>query len=461
MIEAEARFSVLVVDDDVLFARAVARRLDANGWDTHVVNDGVEALRELENQDFDAMVLDLNMQHLSGFGVLEALPRLKSPPATVLLSGHLNVPITVQAMRAGVADVLEKPADGRLLEERLRAAVRSRSLKPSSFPPGDAAARLIGQTSAVSTVRDQLRHAARQRDLSVMLVGEPGTGKGFVARILHELGGPDTPFVPVDCGAVPAGLLELKLFGVEHQEEEGHPPVTAQGLLESAGVGTLFLDDVAALPTEVQPRLLAALDSREYTKVGSSLRLPFTARVISTTSRRLIETQKSNLRMDLFYRLSAFTISLPPLRDRKDDIPDLASYFLRSFARRNPEAPRELDERACAVLHGYDWPGNLRELRAVIEQAALLSAAERLGQDEIYVALNHRHAQRQLGSEPPPVGQSARPEAPGHPTKLRDLERTMIVGTYEACEHNLSLTARRLGLPRTTLRDKLKRYGLR
>jgi DNA-binding NtrC family response regulator len=460
MVDDPPRYSVLVVDDDVVFARAVARRLDSQGWETRIVTDGAEALRELAGRDFDAMVLDLNMQQVSGFGVLDALPGMKSPPATILLSGHLSVPTTVQAMRAGVADVLEKPADGQVLDEKLRAAVAARNRFPSSVPPADAAERLIGTTSAIRTVRDQIRHAARQRELSVMVVGEAGTGKGLIARIIHELTGVDSPFMPVDCAAIPAGLLERKLFGVDVGDDED-PISSAVGLFESAGSGTLFFDDVSTIPAELQPKLLQVLDSGRYTPVGSAEGRSFRARIISTTSRRVIDTQKTNLRADLYYRLAAFTISLPPLRDRKDDVGAVASHFLRSFARRNPEAPTSITEDGQAVLHGYDWPGNLRELRSVVEQAAMLTVSDQLGRDEIYVALNQRHAQRQLASDPPRVSALEAQGPSGRATKLRDFERTMIIGTYEACDHNLSLTARKLGLPRTTLRDKLKRYGVR
>jgi DNA-binding NtrC family response regulator len=456
----EDRYTVLVVDDDVVFARAVARRLGAHGWNTQVVSDGADALRELAERDYDAMVLDLHMQQVSGFGVLDALPRLKSPPATVLLSGHLTVPTTVQAMRAGVADVLEKPAEGQVLDERLRAAVAAHRRFPSTNPPSDAAERLIGTTSQIQTVREQVRHAARQRDLSVMIVGEAGTGKGLIARVIHELSGVDAPFMPVDCAAIPAGLLERKLFGV--QPEEGEEPVSSGiGLFESSGEGTLFFDDVSTIPTELQPKLLQVLDTGVFVPVGSRTSRPFRARIVSTTARRVIDTQKASLRSDLYYRLSAFTISLPPLRDRKDDLPAVANHFLRAYARRNPESPAEISPEGLALLHNYDWPGNLRELRAVVEQAAMLTVADELGRDEIYVALNQRHAQRALASDPPPVPSLEVDGPSGQATKLRDFERTMIIGTYEACDHNLSLTARKLGLPRTTLRDKLKRYGVR
>jgi len=454
------RYSVLVVDDDVVFARAVARRLGAQGWETDIASDGAEALRVLSDREFDAMVLDLNMQQVGGFGVLDALPSMRHPPATVLLSGHLSVPATVQAMRAGVADVLEKPADGKLLDERLRAAIVSNRRLPSSTPPADAAERLIGSTTAIRTVRDQIRHAARQRELSVMVVGEPGTGKGLIARIIHELTGVDAPFIPVDCAAIPAGLLERKLFGVDVGDDED-PVSTAVGLFESAGSGTLFFDDVSTIPAELQPKLLQVLETGSFTPVGGGERRPFRARVVSTTTRRVVDTQKSTLRGDLYYRLAAFTISLPPLRDRRDDLGAVATHFLRSYARRNPESPTALTDDSLDVLHGYDWPGNLRELRSVIEQAAMLTVAADLGPDEVYVALNQRHAQRQLASELPQVPVLEAQGPSGQATKLRDFERTMIIGTYEACDHNLSLAARKLGLPRTTLRDKLRRYGVR
>lgn len=453
-----ARYSVLVVDDDVLFARAVARRLGAQGWEACVVNDGADALRELAEREFDAMVLDLHMQQLSGFGVLDALPRLKAPPATILLSGHLTVPTTVQAMRAGVADVIEKPADGQMLDQRLRAAVAARRRYSSSAPPADAAERLLGSTGAIRTVRDQLRHAARQRELNVMVIGEAGTGKGHIARIIHELGGSDAPFMPVDCASIPTQQLERKLFGSVVGGGEGSE-ATVVGLFESVGDGTLFFDDVATIPLELQPKLLQVLDSGTFTPLGATHSRAFRARLISTTARRVTETQKSTLRTDLYYRLSTFTISLPALRERKEDLPVIARHFLHAYSRRNPDAPTELSEQALSVLHGYDWPGNLRELRAVVEQAAMLTVAPVLGHEEVYVALNQRHAQRQLASNPPPPQQTE--DGAGQATKLRDFERTMIVGTYEACDHNLSLAARKLGLPRTTLRDKLRRYGVR
>jgi DNA-binding NtrC family response regulator len=452
---------MLVVDDDVDLLRAFARDFSELGWNVRTASRGQHALELAEERRSDAIVADFRMPGMAGLTLVEQLRASDGDSCIVVVSGGLDVDTTVSAMRAGADDVLEKPIAAALVDERLRKAIgkrRPREQAARARVREDAAALVLGETPGIRAVREQIRTVAHYKDLSVLVTGETGTGKELVAQAIHALSETAGPFVPVNCSAIPEGLFENELFGHEAGAFTGARSSHA-GLFETAGTGTLLLDEIGEMPSALQPKLLRAIESRSFRRVGGSRDIPFRARIVSATNRRL-SGKDSVLRSDLYYRLAGFTITTPALRNRVHDIDMLARHFLSRFCERYA-VEAEFSPRALEALHAYDWPGNVRELRAVVEQAAVLAREGRVGVAEVIAGLRDRQE-----SESPPAGPGvARASGtlqrafPGEP--LRDLERRTIKETWDSAGHNMSAAARALGLPRTTLRDRIKKYGWR
>ncbi|HEX6244526.1 MAG TPA: sigma-54 dependent transcriptional regulator [Polyangiales bacterium] len=448
--------NILLVDDDPLPARALARELNLRGWDVRVAGSGAEALDLAGAQRSDVVLCDLHMAGMDGVTLIEQLVKGEQAPIAFLVSGDLDIASTVRAVRAGACDVLPKPVSAANLDARLRALLPSREAAPVAPPTRcPITSTILGDAPAIRAVREQIRTVARYRDLPVLITGETGTGKELVAQAVHASSETDGPFVPVNCAAIPESLFESELFGHDAGAFTGARGARS-GLFEVAASGTLFLDEIGELPSSLQPKLLRALETRSFRRVGSTRDLPFRARVISATHRNLTSPD-STLRSDLYYRLAGFTVATPSLRDRTQDLEVLARYFLADFAQRYGVRV-EFSPRALEALHAYDWPGNVRELRAVVQQAAVLCTGECVGVAELMAALRDRQQRPQSTQGLKPIS-SSQPLLPSEP--LRSMERRTILETWESSGKNLSAAARALGLPRTTLRDRLRKYGLR
>lgn len=447
--------AVLVVDDDTTLARSLSRSLAGFGWEVDVAHDGSEALRMLSERTFDALVLDLQMPETDGLSVIERLRDGSSRPLTILLSGHLDVPTTVRAVRLGAYDVLEKPVLPATIDERLRAGLGARRVANDGTP--DAASRILGDAPAIRAVREQIRNVARFHDLSVMLVGEAGTGKQMAAEAIHALSGTSDPFITVSCAAIPEHMFETELFGSE-PDPLGAGRGQQSGLLELAGAGTIFFDEIAEIPAALQPRLQRVLETRKFRRVNGTQDIEFRARVISGNNPRT--SGKETLAPDLYYRLSGFTILCPLLRERTQDIEALSRHFLEQFADHYPGSPNSLTPRAIEALQAYEWPGNVRELRAVVQRAAVLAQGPTIGLEEVNAVIRERRAENELRASPASAS-GLRLEPLNINEPLRVLERRVIEDAWQNSNRNLSAAARKLGLPRTTLRDRLRKYGLR
>jgi len=333
-------------------------------------------------------------------------------------------------------------------------------------------ATILGDTLRIRAVREQVRNVARFRDVSVLILGETGTGKELVAESIHRLTfGASRPFMAINCAAVPESLFESEIFGHEAGAYTGARGVRV-GLLESAAGGTVFLDEIGEMPLSLQPKLLRVLESRTFRRVGSNKDIPLGARVISATNRLVFRREEGALRPDLYYRLAGFTITLPPLRERVDDVATLAHAFVRAFAERHHLHNLVLTDEAVAVLCAHRWPGNVRELRAVVEQAAILAGGGPIGEGPLATILRDPAAgARHPSTAPPPPRKD--PPAPAEsavlkaardvsesPESLRDVERRLILQAHESSAGNLTRAAKVLGMPRTTLRAKLRRWGI-
>jgi len=332
---------------------------------------------------------------------------------------------------------------------------------------------ILGETPRIRLVREQMESLARFGDVFVLILGETGTGKELVAEALHKLTlGPDRPFVAINCAAVPDSLFESELFGHEAGAYTGARGVRV-GLLEAAAGGSVFLDEVGEMPASLQPKLLRVLETRSFRRVGSNRDIKLSARVVSATNRLPSRAEEARVRSDLYYRLAGFTLTLPPLRERLDDLPLLAAAFLRAFARRYDIQTMRFEDGALDRLRAHDWPGNVRELRAAVEQAAILAPNGAVGTADIARVLQSLPPAARVEVEVPPPALPPHSSAPpeptlpmlvgppsSDPTNVRELERRLVTKTFAESGNNLSRAAKALGLPRSTLRAKLRRWGV-
>ena len=448
---------LLLVDDEELFVRSLSRELSRLGWHVQTANNTEGALRALRQSEFDALVLDLQMPGPSGDHVLAELDRVLARPVAVLLSGYLNVATTVRAIQDGANDVLEKPVTARDLDIRLRALLEARASSPNAISASSLVSselrKILGETPGLRAAREQMQTAARYPELCLTIVGESGTGKELVAEAIHALGAPSGRYLPVNLAAVPDHLIELELFGTE---AEGEREARA-GLFELVGAGTLFFNELAEVPPQLHSKLLQVLETRTFRRLGGEVDLPFQARVIAATRRRSTSPEYA----ELYERLGAFTILLPALRDRVPDIELIAGHVLADIAARTGKPALTLTEAALEVLLSHNWPGNVRELEVVVGEAAAFATNPALTADEVRSAIaEHGMPSESEGSGETTSGTFLTSTGPVS-EPLRMLERRMITDAWKTSGRNLSAAARTLGLPRTTLRDRLKKYGLR
>lgn len=498
---AEAQIRVLIVDDDSVLVRSLQRVLSMQGFEVDSALDGRSALSRLEGQDYDVMLLDLRMGTMDGMEVYALAPHRRLP-ATIIHSAHIDVQTAVMATRAGVQDVMQKPVPEDVLATRIRElAAERRALHRSPLPPADGAAnfdalqRLVGSSLKANELRQHVMRVAEYRDVPVLVQGPTGTGKELVAQAIHALTCPSEPFVSVNCAAVPEQLFESELFGHEAGAFT-NARAPRVGLFEEAGSGTLFLDEIGEMPLALQAKLLRVLEVRQFRRVGGTRTRVFAARVVSATNRPLTSSLGGTMRPDLFFRLAGYAIRAAPLVDRIDDVPELARHFLADFGRRHDVHGLSFSAEAMSALVGHHWPGNIRELKAVVENAAIVTRTGLVARTHVDAALQARREDEGydswggLAATPVRVAEEEQPTqvsgvmpavrevAPvsaatsshaSDPSAVRgtrapslpDLQRDMILKAFEESQHNLSKAAQDLGIPRSTLRARLRRYGVR
>jgi two-component system, NtrC family, response regulator AtoC len=499
----EIRPYVAIVDNDLELAEALARSLVPFGFRAQAFRDGQTLCATLEQLRVDAVVMELHLRPMTGWELLERL-RVNHPAVAVIVqAADVDVPAAVAAVRAGAFDVLQKPTRVTELQARLLDELRQRrsSLRPREAVFGtaqsasndnakgrDGLARLLGNSVPIARVREQIRGIARFNQVSTLVIGETGTGKELVAEALHALSAPDKPFVTINCAAIPDTLFESELFGHEAGSFTGARHAKP-GLFETVGEGTLLLDEVGEMALSMQPKLLRVLQNRTFRRVGGSRDIELKARIVSATNRKLSAERQDGMRSDLYFRLAGFAIVLPPLRHRAEDIDLLANHFLLDFATQYPGVPTRISARAAELMLAHPWTGNVRELKRVVEQAAAMCTGSVLDEESVARAIDERRGlNRGAPSEPmsgrrpilDPDGvrpKGAWPSASEPPESntqlpnvslvgmrsgeggLNELQQRLILEAYEANAQNLSRAARALRIPRTTLRDRLKRYG--
>ncbi len=447
---------VLVADDDAVI-RGVCRDVAAGlGLKVLEAATSEQALETTEHQRVDVVLADLRMPDIDGLALTERLKQEHPHVVVILITGFGSIETAVEAIKRGAYDYLAKPFHVDDLRAKLQHACRELELteenrilrEQAQGQPGFGG--LVGTSNKMQRLYKLILKVSQSRH-PVLIVGESGTGKELVARSIHFLGPlREKPFVPVDCAGLVPTLIESELFGYVKGAFTGANRSKA-GLLEMAQGGTLFLDEIAELPPDLQAKLLRALQEKEIKPVGSTERRPVDVRIVAATNRDLaLAMQEGRFRSDLYYRLNVVTIKVPPLRERKGDIPLLIQHFLERLSGEG-RPYRGLSEEAMARLMAYDWPGNVRELENVIERAVALGAGAVLHTADLPSNL-------QLpGSGRPPLGVGLAPEGI---IPLRELEKRAILHAIRELSGDKLMAARLLGIGKTTLYRKLKEYEL-
>jgi two-component system nitrogen regulation response regulator NtrX len=458
--------TVLIVDDEKNIRRTVRMVLEGEGFTVEEAGSAEEALARLPDVGADAVLLDVQLQGMSGLEMLDALRKTPVDPApvVVMISGHGTLADAVRAVKAGAYDFLEKPLDRERLMLTLRNALERRSMArevQGLRAREEGRWEMVGRSQAMGALFAQIAKVAPTRT-RVLITGESGTGKELVARALHrESPLRSRPFVKVNCAAIPPELIESELFGHERGAFTG-ATARKKGLFEMAEGGTIFLDEIGDMIVSAQAKVLRVLQSGEFTRVGGEQTLKVEVRVLAATNRDLQAAVASGqFREDLYFRLAVVPLRVPPLRERADDIPLLCNSFVEQICHENGLRTKEVAPEALEILSAYHWPGNVRELRNVVERLVILSD-EAIGVGDLPEEIV-AEASRQ--ARPAPAVQAAVQlpvEARELPLReLRDLvERQYIRSKLDENGWNISRTAQVLAIERTNLHKKMRALGI-
>ncbi len=445
-------YKILIVDDEASIRQSLRGVLSDEGYQCAVAPSGEACLEELARDSYDAVVLDIWLPGLDGLATLSRIQDLPAAtrPTVVMISGHGNIETAVKATKLGAFDFLEKPLTIEKVAVVLKNALQQRRtdselqrLRDDSADP-----EIIGESVPLKAVRQQLKLMAGTNG-RVLIYGESGTGKELMARAIHRLSQRvNGPFVEVNCAALPEDLIESELFGHRRKNQDGTPDHKI-GKLQKAHGGTFFLDEVGDMSLKVQAKVLRALDEHRFEPVGASQFIQVDARVIAATNKNLEkEIERGNFREDLFYRLNVIPFVVPPLRDRAEDIPLLASHFLRTFAREYGRKAKELSSEATAALMAYHWPGNVRELRNLMERMVILNPQQRIEARHLPLESSRKAQQKQWNGF-------------GSLHEVREAaERDYILNKLEETGGNVSRASELLGLERSNLYRKMKTLGI-
>jgi two-component system response regulator AtoC len=454
---------VLIVDDEKNIRESLKKYLGLEGIDSEGAETAEEALEYLERESFDAIILDLKLPGMNGQECLEKIQHRGILAPVIMISAHGQIPDAVGALKSGARDYLVKPFDPAELSIKIRSLVEDRRrenvLEAEKRTAGTNNV-FIGETPVMKSLSDQIGKIAAT-DVTVLITGESGTGKEVAAREIHARSAQSgEPFVAVNIGGIHEGLMESELFGHEKGSFTGAAG-RKQGLFELAGRGSIFLDEIGEMPVALQIKLLRVLQEKKVRRLGGNSDIPINARIISATNRDLAALIKEGrFREDLYYRLNVFRISLPPLRERKEDIPLLADHILSRLCVRMGRPCPEFSPGVIETLAAYPFPGNVRELENILERALIYCEGEaiREGDIDLHGASGEPGAVRKSpwGNQP----SSKTETVSARPLSMEDIEKRAILECLAQCNGNRTRAAEMLGLSRKTILNKLRSYGL-
>jgi len=457
---------VLIVDDELNIRRVLAAMLKREGYEVTTATDGEQALAVLQKTPVQVVVTDLVMPRLSGLELLQRVAAQYPDVPVIMITAHGTVDSAVAALKAGAFDYVTKPFEQEELKKVIAKAARAHEIETQNVHPSEGERPpLVGQSAAMRQVFEMISRVADSPS-TVLITGESGTGKELVARELHHGSSRrDKPLIKVNCAAIPKDLVESELFGYEKGAftgAEGSKP----GRFELADGGTLFLDEIGEVPLEMQVKLLRALQESEFERVGGIKTLRVDVRLIAATNRDLKALiADGRFREDLYYRLNVVPISLPALRERREDIPPLVSHFVEKYNRRLGKRVERVEDEAMQLLLSYSWPGNIRELENLMERSVLFADGP------VILAASLPDSLREKGAAPTPVaalgplGAIAAPSGASMKEIVRlaqaELERELIARALEETGGNVTRAAKKLQISRKSLQVKMKELGLR
>ncbi len=453
----DSKFQILIVDDEKIQLEMLKGFLVKQGYGVETAEDGQKGLEKFKRGFFDLILSDYRMPGMDGLQLLKEVKRLDREAAVVIMTAYGTIDTAVEAMKAGAFDFITKPLelDGVLIriqkvERGVRLERENRELKEQLREKF----KVDFIISVSPRMEDALNLAKRvaQSPATVLILGESGTGKELIARAIHYSSlRADKPLIRVSCAALPENLLESELFGHEKGAFTG-AVARRIGRFEQADQGTVFLDEIGDLSLPLQVKLLRVLQEKDFERVGSSQTIKADIRVIAATNRNLEEAiSKGTFREDLYYRLNVVTITLPPLRDRKEDIPPLIEHFLKKYSRENKKEVTSLSKEARDLLLHYNYPGNVRELENIIERAVVLCRGNTLTTQDL--PLNLRESKVEVALEKGREGRSL-------PQALEEIERQEIAGALERSSWVQTKAAEELGISERVLRYKMKKYKI-
>ncbi len=445
---------ILIVDDELIIRESLAGWLKRDGYSIVTVESGEKALEIISKESFDLVFLDIKLEGIDGIETLSKIREIVPEMPVVMITAYGSINTAVEAMKKGAVDYLLKPFEpdelSLLIEKILTSKARDLEnlyLK-ETIKDRIRFDRLIAQSKNMQGVFDLIKRVA-PLECTVLITGETGTGKELVARAIHSHSQRrEGPFVAINCGAFPEQLMESEIFGHERGAFTDAKE-QRRGKLELANGGTIFLDEVGELSFKMQVNFLRVLEEKLFYRVGGSRPISLDCRVIAATNRDLKKAIREGIfREDLFYRLNVFSIHLPPLRERKEDIPLLARHFLMKFSKETNKHVENISRDALDLMMIYDWPGNVRELKNAIERAVVICRGSQIRPQDLPIS----------------VGESNKREGPDGSTKLlplKEIEKRYIKQVLDDTNWNISLSSKVLGIDRSTLYKKIKKYNLK
>ena len=445
-------FKILICDDEKNIRQGLSAALEMEGYETVLAENGKVAIERISKGDIDLVITDLRMPEVTGEQVLEKVSSETPALPVIILTGHGSIDSAVDAMRNGAYDFLTKPFNLDQLTMIVKRALQGRELSlqhrqlKEELHSSKAFESIIGKSSEIQKVFDMIRRVADSK-ASVLITGESGVGKELIAHAIHNLSSrKDKPMINVHCAALSKDLLESELFG--HEKGAFTGAITRKrGRFELANTGTIFLDEIGEIDQNTQIKLLRVLQERQFERVGGEETVTVDVRVVSATNRDLQkEIEKGTFREDLFYRLNVVHIHIPPLRERKEDIPLLIAHFLKESCEENNKKIEGLDNKVRSILYNYDWPGNIRQLKNCIESCVVMAQSNVITLDDLPPGIN-------------PTGDADSIKIPfGIP--LAEAEKILIEQNLAFNSGNKSKTADVLQIGRKTLHRKIEEYGI-
>ncbi len=451
-------YSVLVVDDEESIRSSLKGILEDEGYRVSLALDGEDALALLQKEIPDLVLLDIWMPRLDGLETLEKIKELYSEIPVVMISGHGTIETAVKSTRLGAYDFIEKPLSLEKVLVTVHNAIRLSRLKIENESLRgliEERFELVGDSEPACLLREQIRIVA-PTGASILISGETGTGKESVALNVHRLSPrKEKPFIVLNCAAIPEELLESELFG---HEKGALPGANSQrkGKLDFADGGTLFLEEIGEMPINIQKKLKKVMEEHKFERMGGSKSFDVNVRMITSTTRPLEDLIKAGtFTEELYYLLNVVPFDIPSLKERREDVPALIDHFLEIFCRRETREQKQLDQEAVKVMQSYDWPGNIRELKNIMERLVIMTPGKVIGIEQLPDMIldgSHLRAERRVEGQPM--------ESNSIRGAREEFEREFIIRKLEEFNWNLNLTAEAIELERTSLQRKIKTYGI-